>query len=591
MARVREVFLLLGSTAVATGLASIPAALVAHHFHGEPHLSAVVVWWVGDMIAFTIVTPLTLLAINAPPAQVVGRGRGRWALEALLIGAVVLATSLYAFLERPLVGSIEARPYMLMAPMLWATLRFGQLGALLAILEAASVGVVLLTLDSARILGGATIADSLMVLQVFIIVLAITSLVLATSLRELRDAALRNAQMVDALQSSEQRLRQSQKMEAIGQLAGGVAHDFNNVLAAIIMQLEELRLVRELPRVARELIVDVETSVQRAARLTRQLLVFSRQQAMQPQVLDLNTLVRSHVRLLRRVVPSSHVLTVTHHPEPLVISVDGGMLEQVLLNLVLNARDAQAEGGDIAIYTAACTVPAGEADLPPGAYAVLGVRDTGSGIEPRHLPHLFEPFFTTKPPGQGTGLGLATAYGIVHQHRGTVRVASQVGRGTTMEVWLPICDTALPPESAAYADGPSDDAPVPVRPATILVVEDEVTVRRLLQRVLEREGYLVRTAGSGRDALDMWPAIGADVDLVITDLVMPGGVGGTALARELRLRHPDMPIVFTSGYDPEYNPDDITMIPGENFIPKPATTEEILRVVRRQWPAPQRNAP
>jgi len=421
-----------------------------------------------------------------------------------------------------------------------------------------------------------------MALQVFIIVLAMMSLVLATALREQHATALQNARIVEALQASEQRLRQSQKMEAIGQLAGGVAHDFNNVLAAVLMQLEELRLVRDMPRVGRELIVDVENSVQRAARLTRQLLVFSRQQAMQPQVLDLNTLVRSHVRLLRRVLPSTHTLTVSCHPGVLVVHVDGGMIEQVLLNLVLNARDAQASGGAIAIMTSERELTTGEGDLPAGRYAVLIVRDNGAGIPPEHLPRLFEPFFTTKGPGEGTGLGLATAYGIVQQHGGTVRVTSHVGHGTSMEVWLPLSDATLPPAAHVPADGTDGDEARDVNATTILVVEDEDQVRRLMQRVLEREGYVVRTAASGREALEWWPGGGSDVDLVITDLVMPGNLSGTALARALREARPGLPIVFTSGYDPEYNPADVTMVPGDNFIPKPATTEQILSVVRRQ---------
>jgi CheY-like chemotaxis protein len=333
---------------------------------------------------------------------------------------------------------------------------------------------------------------------------------------------------------------------------------------------------------ARELIVDVETSAQRAVRLTRQLLVFSRQQAMQTQVLDLNTLVRSHVRLLRRVVPSTHALTVACHPGVLVVVADGGMIEQVLLNLVLNARDAQPGGGNISIVTAARTLNANEADLPAGEYAVLTVRDTGSGIDPAHLPRLFEPFFTTKAPGQGTGLGLATAYGIVQQHGGTLRVTSHVGRGTSMEVWLPLSTEPLPPDAVVDSGSGGSDEARPVAVTTILIVEDEETVRRLLQRVLEREGFAVRALGSGQEALDWWPVGGSEVDLVITDLVMPGGVGGAALARELRRLRPGLPIVYTSGYDPEYNPDEITMVPGENFIPKPATSEQILAVVRRQ---------
>jgi signal transduction histidine kinase/ActR/RegA family two-component response regulator len=582
LARVREVFLLFASTALATGVGSLPASLIAVQFSGAAIGEAMAVWWVGDMIAFMIVTPLTLLLLDPPEPRVVGRGRVQWITEAVVIAAVMLVVSVYGYLERTIVGVIDARPYMLMVPAIWATLRFGQLGALFATLEAGVVGVVMLAANFEFGLGVVPVEQPLMVLQVFIIVLAVTSLVLATALREQHVTAMQNAHMVEALQASEQRLRQSQKMEAIGQLAGGVAHDFNNVLAAVLMQLEELRLVRDMPRAGHELIVDVENSVQRAARLTRQLLVFSRQQAMQPQVLDLNTLVRSHVRLLRRVVPSTHTLTVACQPGVLVVHVDNGMIEQVLLNLVLNARDAQPGGGTIAIMTAERTLATGEGDLPAGRYAVCTVRDNGAGILPEHLPRLFEPFFTTKAPGEGTGLGLATAYGIVQQHRGTLRVTSHVGHGTSMEVWIPLSDATLPPAALVQSDGPDADVAHEVNATTILVVEDEDQVRRLLQRVLERAGFVVRTAASGREALDWWPGAGSEVDLVITDLVMPGNLNGTALARALRQARPGLPIVFMSGYDPEYNPADVTMVAGDNFIPKPASTDQILAVVRRQ---------
>jgi signal transduction histidine kinase/ActR/RegA family two-component response regulator len=580
--RMREVFLLLASTVVATGICSVPAALVANHFNGEPLLTSAAVWWVGDMIAYIVVTPVTLLLMDPPPSRVMARGRARWMLEASLIGALVVVTSVFAYQERTIIGYIDGRPYMIMVPVLWGTLRFGQIGALLAIMVSAAIAVVMLVGNSMMVFAGDTVDQSLTVLQVFILVMAVTSLVLATALREQHDTAAYNARIVEQLQASEQRLRQSQKMEAIGQLAGGVAHDFNNVLAAILMQLEELRLVRDMPRAGRELIVDVENSVQRAARLTRQLLVFSRQQAMQPQVLDLNTLVRSHVRLLRRVVPSTHVLTVTCHPGVLIVSVDGGMIEQVLLNLVLNARDAQVTGGTIVIVTAERTLENSEADLPAGLYAVLTVRDTGTGIPPEHLPRLFEPFFTTKAPGQGTGLGLATAYGIVQQHQGTLRVTSHVGRGTTIEVWLPVTSEPLPPMLEPEDDSGGHLSAKAIASTTILVVEDEEAVRRLMQRVLQREGFVVHTAATGREALDWWATGGSGVDLVITDLVMPGDVSGAALARELRRVRPNLPIVFTSGYDPEFNPAEITMVPGDNFIPKPSTSEQILHVVRRQ---------
>ncbi len=587
-ARLRDVAVLMFVTAMATALASVPAAFVARASGGvsAPLIEDAMMWWVGDMLPYLIVTPLTVLLLARTKSNVARRSALRWWRDAIALGVLVLGGSLWAFRGDALFGALQAHPYMLSLLVLWATLRFGQLGALWSMVGIASVGVTLLLTGHALSLGGASGSDALVILQVYLGVQALIGLVLATALREQRETAEANAHMLEALSSSEQRLRQSQKMEAIGQLAGGVAHDFNNMLAALLMQLDELRLLKAMPREAIELLRDVETSAQRAVRLTRQLLVFSRQQAMQSSLLDLNLLVRAHVRLLRRVVPTTHKLTVDTVSDALVVSADGGMIEQVLLNLVLNARDALVEGGPIMIRTDRRTVDATEsAELAAGTYAVLAVQDTGMGIEPQNLPRIFEPFFTTKPPGQGTGLGLATAYGIAQQHQGLLRVSSTVGIGTTVEVWLPVVADALPDESVPVDVTGSGDSGEFAVAATVLVVEDDPTVSRLLQRVLERDGYRVRAATSGREVLDHWNLYELSVDLVITDLVMPGGVSGTQLAAELRRRAPSLPIVFTSGYDPEFDPSNETMVPGENFIPKPSKAEQILAVVRRQLAA------
>lgn len=585
-ARLRDVAVLLFVTAFATGLASIPSAFIARAASGAGLLESAMMWWVGDMLAYVVVTPLTVLLLERAQSPAVKRSTRWWWRDAIALSVFLLGGSLWAFRGDVLVGALLAQPYMLSLIVLWATLRFGQLGALWSLVGIASIGVTLLLTGHALSLGGASGSDALVILQVYLGVQALIGLVLATALREQRETAESNAHMLEALSSSEQRLRQSQKMEAIGQLAGGVAHDFNNMLAALLMQLDELRLLKAMPREAIELLRDVETSAQRAVRLTRQLLVFSRQQAMQSSLLDLNLLVRAHVRLLRRVVPTTHKLTVDTATDALVVSADGGMIEQVLLNLVLNARDALADGGPIMIRTARRTVaPTDIAELDAGTYAVLAVQDTGMGIAPDNLPRIFEPFFTTKPPGQGTGLGLATAYGIAQQHQGLLRVASTVGVGTTVEVWLPIVANALPDESALIDATGAEDSGEHAVAATVLVVEDDPTVSRLLQRVLERDGYRVRAATSGREVLDHWNLYELSVDLVITDLVMPGGVSGTQLAAELRRRAPSLPVVFTSGYDPEFDPSDETMVPGENFIPKPSKAEQILAVVRRQLAA------
>lgn len=579
--RLRDVLLFLAIVSVATALASVPAGVVANWAQGGGALKGGVVWWIGDILAYVVVTPLIVLSFHRPPvpARPWTTARG---LEAALQAVLTVGMTVLAFQQMPLLGSLQVEPYMLMLPILLVTLRFGQLGVLWALLGIGVTGVVLLVTHQPASLSIVAGGDALTLYQTFLGVQAIVGLVLSTALREQQETAVEHAQLVEALTASEQRLRQSQKMEAIGQLAGGIAHDFNNVLAAILMQLEELRMRSDLSPSGRELLADVEAAAQRAARLTRQLLVFSRQQVMQPRVLDLNALVRSHVRLLRRVVPSSYSLAVSAAATPLVVEVDGGMIEQVLMNLVVNARDAQQSGGTITITTMLRHLPPeSPSGLPSGDYAVLSVRDTGTGIPEEDLPRIFEPFFTTKPKGQGTGLGLATAYGIVQQHDGTVRVETAPGLGTTVDVWLPISSKALPVQGADVTEDSTSDSGEHATPAAILLVEDELTVQRLLQRVLQREGYQVHVCSSAREALEVWPQIGAGIDLVITDLVMPGGVSGAQLARALRQSNPSLPIVFTSGYDPEFNSTDVTMIPGENFVPKPARTEEILVVVRR----------
>lgn len=588
-ARVGDVLVFVGIITVVSAVSAVPASVIAKVSSGVDPLNAGVIWWIGDMLGYILVAPLAVLLAFQPAARARGP-RGLRLIEMGLMLLTLILGSVWAFQGRGIVGPLNAHPYMLTVPILWATLRFDQLGTLWSVLVIGIVGVGLLMADMPLLsLGGQSSADALILLQVFMGVVAVSSFVLATALRAQHDATMANASMIAALTASEQRLRQSQKMEAIGQLAGGVAHDFNNVLAAILMQLGEIRLVKDLPRMAAELLSDVEQAAQRAARLTRQLLVFSRQQAMQSHVLDLNQLVRNHTRLLRRVVPSTHELSVQLNPAPLMVAADAGMIEQVMLNLVLNARDAQRDGGKILVITSPRSVrPGRSSDLPPGDYAVIAVSDSGIGIPPEDIPRLFEPFFTTKPPGQGTGLGLATAYGIVQQHGGTIAVDSRLGVGTTMEVWLPVTQAPVAAEAQPFEGALDADSGEHASPLTILVVEDEPTVRRLMARVLERDGFRVRTAVSGRDALDHWSEYAGVVDLVLTDVVMPGGISGTQLGRELRNRHPDLPVVYTSGYDPDYDPSDVSMVPGENFVPKPATADQLLAVIRRQLVGPGR---
>jgi PAS domain S-box-containing protein len=374
----------------------------------------------------------------------------------------------------------------------------------------------------------------------------------------------------------EEQFRQSQKMEAVGQLAGGVAHDFNNILAAIMMQVQLASMSEGLPEEVRQLHDDIRGSAERAANLTRQLLAFSRRQVLQPKDLDLNEVVTSITKLLQRTVGEDIQLQLHLFSASLHVHADAGMLDQVLLNLFVNARDAMPDGGRIVVET--CPVVLSETadrmDLPAGRYVRLRVTDTGCGIAPEILPHLFEPFFTTKQPGKGTGLGLATVFGIVKQHKGGVSVDSTPGKGTTFDVLLP--------ESQANAE-PQGEVHLAPRGGseTILVVEDEPIIRMLIRAILERSGYRVLEAASGVEALKVWERHRDVVQLLFTDIVMPDGINGRALAARLRGEKPGLPVVFTSGYSAEIAGRDLALEKGQTFLQKPASPANLLEAVRR----------
>jgi two-component system, cell cycle sensor histidine kinase and response regulator CckA len=376
----------------------------------------------------------------------------------------------------------------------------------------------------------------------------------------------------------EEELAQAQRLESIGRLAGGVAHDFNNLLTVILGAAETLRdrLAggRDAPL---EEVEEIGAAGQRAAELTRQLLAFARKQPIAPAPLDLNAAVRGAERLLRRALGEDVELRVHLGPSLWTVCCDRGQLEQVILNLAVNARDAMAGGGALTLETR--NLPAGEpspADAPDGAagdWVELRVRDTGTGMTPDVRAHLFEPFFTTKAPGKGTGLGLATVYGIVRQGGGHVRVESAPGQGSCFRVLLPRW-LGPPPEPS----GP--DAPPAARGhEVVLVVEDDRAVRETTVRALSGGGYRVLVAGGGPEALALVERAGTPPDLVVTDLVMPG-MGGRELASVLRARFPGLRLLFVSGYDrdavqPSGPPD-----PGARFLPKPFTPSALLASVR-----------
>jgi two-component system, cell cycle sensor histidine kinase and response regulator CckA len=343
----------------------------------------------------------------------------------------------------------------------------------------------------------------------------------------------------------EEQIRHSQKMEAVGRLAGGIAHDFNNLLTAVLGNGELLELEPELSAGARERVTAI-TEVARSAReLVAQLMTFSRRGVTRPEVVDLNARIRDAGRMLDRLLGDPIELQISTSPQPVPVRIDPAQLDRVLINLAVNAADAMPEGGVFRVETRV-VVKAGQ------SWVCVEARDTGAGISAELLPHVFEPFFTTKPEGQGTGLGLANVYGIVHQAGGEVSVSSEAGAGARFRVFLPLARqparqaAGLAASLAESRAGRPSVSPIPrARPGEgILLVEDNDAVRKSTARILETLGYTVETASDGLEALARWDTL--TVDLVLTDLSMPR-LSGAELALRLRARTPGLPIVFMSG--------------------------------------------
>jgi two-component system cell cycle sensor histidine kinase/response regulator CckA len=376
----------------------------------------------------------------------------------------------------------------------------------------------------------------------------------------------------------EERLRQVQKMEAFGQLAGGIAHDFNNVLTAIKGNLSLLQTAQLSESERTTITNEISDAADRAASLTRHLMSFSRRRLMQPQAIDLNEVVAAVVKMLRRLIGEHIILETRYVQKAVLVYADASMLEQVLVNLAVNSRDAMREGGRLILETSRVRVAKSASHsrkTRPGQYARLSVTDTGAGIPAEHLSRIFEPFFTTKELGKGTGLGLSTVLSIVEQHRGWIEVTSHVGIGTTFNLYLPwsVKNKSTP---APAAEEPS----IPRGAETILLVEDEATVRRSIAHTLTRYGYRIHTATSGATALEIWRRHYQSIQLVVTDVVMPGGVSGRALFDQMRSEEPDLKVIFCSGYTDEILGSDALLRQNPNFIEKPFAPEELVRKIR-----------
>ena len=379
--------------------------------------------------------------------------------------------------------------------------------------------------------------------------------------------------------SLEAQLRQAQKMESIGQLAAGVAHDFNNLLSIVqgysTLLLEDKDIKQEMTDGLKQIALATE----RASHLTRQLLTFSRKQVIHVRSIDLNELVNNVGKLLRRAIGESIALRFNYSPGLPPIDADTGMMEQVVMNLAINARDAMPEGGQLTIATQLSEIDDARVqqnrEARPGRFVCLTMSDTGCGMDEATLDRIFEPFFTTKPAGKGTGLGLATVYGIVKQHQGWIEVQSQVGRGTSFNVFLPVGSQTVSP-AAKSADKPA----VRGGNETILLVEDEPAVLTMAKGILQRLGYEVVTASSGDEAITRWQEHTGKFDLLLTDMVMPGSLSGRELSEKLLKEKPALKVIYTSGYSMDLIRPGLATSSDFVFLQKPYHPETLARIVR-----------
>lgn len=373
-------------------------------------------------------------------------------------------------------------------------------------------------------------------------------------------------------------LNQVQKLEAIGQLAGGVAHDFNNILNAMMLRFELLQEESLVAPEAGEAMNDFKEDINRATDLTRQLLLFGRKQLLQINVLDLNDVSANLLKMLRRLLRENINFILESSPSPIWIEADRGMMEQVVMNLCLNAQDAMPNGGNLVLSTHKVKISEAHASANPeasvGEFACIKVSDQGCGIEPATLMHIFEPFFTTKEVGKGTGLGLATVHGIIKQHRGWVEVESIVGKGSTFSVYLRLSAQIPTPhieESTAL--------PKTQKSGTILFVEDEASLRSMSTKVLTLYGYHVIEAANAAEAMALWEQHSDSIDLLFTDMVMPGTMSGLELSKNLRSRKPGLKVVISSGYSNDLLAQTDLQPQGIIYVPKPYDAKKLIQTV------------
>ena len=525
-----------------------------------------VLWWLRDWLGVMITATLILAWVKARP---IAWTRSRLAEAFALVVTLFLGAQLVFGLWGIFADRDVPIVFIFFPIVGWAGLRFGPRGAATVVALIASFALAIAGMGIGPF-GSFPVEFTQFLLFCFLSLGSLSGQVLAAIIAE-RDDALERRVML------EEQLRHSQKMEAVGRLAGGIAHDFNNLLTAIIGYTEIVLTSLDPTDERRADAEEIARAAMRAADLTKQMLAFSRRQVLQPKIIDLNTALGKVEPMLRRVIGEDIVMTVTGKAATPHVRVDPGQVEQVVMNLVVNARDAMPQGGRLTVETTDAVLDeaavADQPDVKPGPYVMLSVTDSGVGMPPEVRARIFEPYFTTKDVGKGTGLGLSTAYGIVRQSDGHITVSSELGLGTTFRIYLPRSEA--PP--AAVVD-PSVEK-MPGGTEHILLVEDDPSVRRLSKELLVRLGYSVTEAASGRAGL----ALGSDdtrhFDLALCDVIL-GDMSGPAVAEAMRALRPSIRVLYMSGYMDEAIVKTGVLDEGQPFLQKPFTPMQLAKRIR-----------
>ena len=531
------------------------------------------IWWLRDWLGVMVTAPLIFAWVYGREIKWTWRRAG----EALALFLTLFAGSQLMFGLWGVFATRDVPIAFIFFPIIgWAGLRFGPRIAALLVAGIAAFALAIAGLGLGPF-SAFPVEFTQFLLFMFLGLASLSGLLLGAIMAE-RDDAL-NKRLV-----LEEQLRHSQKMEAVGRLAGGIAHDFNNLLTAIIGYTEIVLTSLDPKDDRRADAEEIGRAAMRAADLTRQMLAFSRRQVLQPKIIDLNIALSKVEPMLRRVIGEDIVMTVTGKATQAFVRVDPGQVEQVVMNLVVNARDAMPQGGRLTVETGDAVLDeAALADSPdarPGAYVMLSVSDTGIGMSPEVRARIFEPYFTTKDVGKGTGLGLSTAYGIVRQSEGHISVSSELGLGTTFRIYLPRSEA--PEQTADQAGGEK----MPEGTEHILLVEDDPSVRRLSKELLTRLGYSITEAASGRAGL----ALGSDdtrhFDLALCDVIL-GDMSGPAVAEALSALRPSIRVLYMSGYTDEAIVRTGVLDEGKPFLQKPFTPVQLAKKVREVLDEPE----